>query len=86
MWIRNQSKLKLIECNNITVRHGYGLFSGKYTIEEIKPEYETVLGAYSTEEKAIKVLDALEKHLEYLENKVSGRKAVFHMPQDRDVW
>lgn len=74
MWIRTQSKLRLIKCDNIVIRMGVGLFSDKYTIENVADEYEIILGAYSTEEKAIKVLDALQKYI--------GGKTKLYITQD----
>lgn len=47
------------------------------SLEHDKASYD--LGRYSSKEKALKVLDAIEESLEYPYNEV------FEMPQDEDV-
>lgn len=80
MLIRSQDKEVLSECFEVNLEEENN------NCYQIINDNDWILGEYTTKEKALKVLDALEKHLEYLENKVGGRKAIFQMPQDRDVW
>ena len=56
MWIRSQSKTTLIEAKNISTENGM-IFN--YNGDEIY----TMLGEYSTEEKALKVLDMIQKEI-----------------------
>lgn len=60
MWIRSQDKEILTNCNDFyidEVNNGY-IIEGNIG----------VLGSYSTKEKAIKVLDMIENHLQKLRN------------------
>jgi hypothetical protein len=50
-----------------------------YSIHGHYDRYEQELGIYSSKEKALKVLDEIQKRTEYLYPKV------FQMPQDEDV-
>lgn len=77
IWIRSQNKLKLTECKEIIIDQNdcfEYIFEG-YAIDDIP----TILGTYSTEEKAIKVLDMIQEHIATHSNKV------FQMPQDEEV-
>ena len=87
MLIRSQDKKILANLNNLS-----SIF-----IEESKEKYIVSLsvrklGAYSTEEKAIKVLDMIEKfheNIEYTKFMGCGREEIasyiFQMPQDDEV-
>lgn len=77
MWIRSQNKKVLCKCEEVYLGDHYDY----YQIETDK----WLLGEYSTEEKALKVLDVIQTHLEHLEYKVSGREVIFQMPQDDEV-
>lgn len=76
LWIRTQDKELLINCHAIEIDLGDGkcICSNGY-----------VLGTYSTKEKALKVLDMIETHLEYLEYQVHNREVIFVMPNDEDL-
>ena len=76
MWIRSQDKEMIINCYTLEIDLGDGksICSNGY-----------VLGTYSTKEKALKVLDMIETHLEELEYKIHNREVVFQMPQDDEV-
>lgn len=63
MWIRTQDKNQLLNVNAIEIY--------KDTIKGFTPGYDVVLGAYSTEEKALKVMDMIERCI----NKVEEFKA-----------
>lgn len=79
MWIRSQ--------NNHILANVYSLRICKcdidgcvyYSIHGHYDRYEQELGEYSTKEKALKVLDEIQKRTEYLYPKA------FQMPQDEDV-
>ena len=89
LWIRSQNKEKLINVNcHLCVDYA------EYDMDdetELKPaKYgiwgdNAILGIYSTKEKALKVLDMIETHLEELEYKIHNREVVFQMPQDDEV-
>lgn len=76
MWIRSQNKKYLINCKNLGIRK----MLNKYVVALISEcaDFYT-LGSYSSEEKALKVLDEIKKQKEYLYPKA------FQMPQDEDV-
>lgn len=73
MWIRSQDRLRLQYVNCFEIEH----FENK--------EIATItgngwlLGEYSTEEKALKVLDEIKKNMEY------SIFEIFQMPQDDEV-
>ena len=73
MWIRSQDLYTLIKCERLSIRQCGG---ENYCV--IGDEC-VVLGEYSTEEKALKVLDEIQKRTEYLYPKA------FQMPQDDEV-
>lgn len=70
MWIRSQNLKALVNVQNIEM-------DGECEIWGFG--HATMLGKYSTKEKALKVLDDIEKDLEYPYN------SVFQMPQDDEV-
>ena len=76
MWVRSQTKNALVNINFMRVIDdgNFCLICGATTDG---CDYE--LGIYSTEEKALKVLDEIQKRTEYLYPKA------FQMPQDEDV-
>lgn len=73
MWIRTQEKKELVDVNYIRVY--------KENIRGFNVANNILLGVYSTEEKALKVMDMLEKeiHLDACQTRV------FQMPQDSEV-
>lgn len=77
MWIRNQGRTILMDCDSFAVED----HSGKYEviILNCRTSISISLGMYSTKEKALKVLDEIQKRTEYLYPKV------FQMPQDWEV-
>lgn len=76
MWIRSQNKKYLINCKNLGIRK----MQNKYVVALISEcaDFYT-LGSYSSEEKAFKVLDEIQKRTEYLCPKA------FQMPADDEV-
>ena len=84
MWVRSQDKEALTNGDIIYYIAKYGIY-GMYT--EIKcgklgisDDYDLVLAAYSTKEKALKVLDMIQKLI--YDYQLGG---VFQMPQDDEV-
>ena len=70
MWIRSQDKLKLIDANYIRVN---GI-----DIEAINIGTYAIIGTYSSQEKALEVLDIIEDCI------VGNINCVFQMPQDEE--
>ena len=89
MWIRSQDKrlLSNVVFVGIKINHNiiYGVTQASDTILE--------LGKYSTEEKALKVLDKIQRHIELINITGSNEdgdtymlfKQVFEMTQDDEV-
>ena len=68
MWIRSQDRKKLTEIHDATIYHDKQIWAGC-----------SFIGEYSTEEKALKVLDYIQDNLEY------PYYNVFQMPADDEV-
>ena len=68
MWVRSQDRKILTEIHNLDIDDINQIWDGS-----------SLLGKYSSEEKALKVLDEIQKRTEYLDPKV------FQMPQDWEV-
>lgn len=68
MWIRSQDRKILTEIHCLDIDDINQIWDGS-----------SLLGKYSTQEKALKVLDDIEKELKYPYDEV------FQMPQDEDV-
>lgn len=68
MWIRSQSLAVLVKANEICIEDKTKIWADGYLI-----------GKYSTEEKALLVLDMIEKVSMYTGN------TLFQMPQDDEV-
>lgn len=76
MWIRSQDLYTLIKCERLSVRQ---CITQKHCV--IGNEC-VVLGEYSAEEKALKVLDQIQDNMESFEHEPT---MVFQMPQDEEV-
>lgn len=76
MWIRSQRRKTLVNINFMRVINdgNFCLICGATT-----DGFDCELGVYSTEEKALKVLDRIE---ELIENQCG---LTFYMPADEDV-
>lgn len=85
MWVRSQDEKKLKEIHDVSIYHDKQIWAGC-----------SFIGEYSTEEKALKVLDEIQRAVEsakvYSTNRVSNvysmsneYVAVYQMPQDEDV-
>lgn len=79
MWVRTQNKYILANANSFRICKDSIDDLVYYAINGHYDRYEQELGIYSTEEKALKVLDEIQKRTEYLYPKA------FQMPQDEDV-
>lgn len=94
MWIRSQSKERLIDVDNVLYKQYVNHSNPNHKIET-RTQYGLIeLGAYSTKEKALEVLDMLETHLrnQYFDKgtleDIDYRlydDGVFQMPQDSEV-
>ena len=88
MLIRNQDKKQLINMANVT-----NIFACNNQIiaEFLNDSGYATLGKYSTEEKAIKVLDMIQNSYQYVEEcrttgvGCSQPEFVFQMPADSEV-
>lgn len=89
MLIRSQNKKCLVEINKMII-----LASGKmvicYDTSCIMDEVYVNLGNYSSDEKALKVLDMIqEAYCKFMSVKNddawSGKESVFYMPEDSEV-
>lgn len=79
MWIRSQSKKILSKVNEVLI---CTMDDNKYFIEGFWDRGSDTLGIYSSEEKALKVLDQIQYNMEPFEHEPT---MVFQMPQDDDV-
>ena len=99
IWIRSQDKCKIGKCAEFYIDDSY---DGDYDIEGYSiDDTPIILGTYSTEEKAIKVLEVLDMiQTEIIESNTKfvswgngigqnipcvGVQPIFEMPQDEDV-
>ena len=71
MWIRSQDRKILTEIHNLDIDDINQIWDGS-----------ALLGKYSSEEKALKVLDQIQYNLEPFEHEPT---MVFQMPQDEEV-
>lgn len=74
MWVRSQDRKKLTEIHDATIYHDKQIWAGC-----------SFIGEYSTEEKALKVLDEINSLLDATEFDVSNLPIVFEMPLDDEV-
>lgn len=76
MWIRSQNKKILSKVNEVLI---CTMDDNKYFIEGFWDRGSDTLGIYSSEEKALRVLDGIQNQIEY------KNVEVHQMPQDEDV-
>lgn len=93
VWIRSQNKCRLVECTRFGVSNW---FDGTCNVLGYNCNGDCILGEYESEEKAIKVLDMIQKHIESNKSEFWNRSYeqdwvgeiithsnnVFQMPQD----
>lgn len=94
MWIRSQNKKILSKVNEVLI---CTMDDNKYFIEGFWDRGSDTLGIYSSEEKAIRVLDEIQRIIEYpgsslispttLKNyyRLSPTGQIYQMPQDDEV-
>ena len=87
MLIRSQNKKSLVNMDNIDTINCYST-GIDFELIAYNVNTEICLGSYSTEYKAIKVLDMIEKKYLLLNSSLSGvgSNGVFQMPEDKDVY
>lgn len=71
MWVRSQDRKKLTEIHDLDIDDINQIWDGS-----------SLLGKYSTEEKALKVLDQIQYNMELFEHELT---MVFQMPQYDEV-
>ena len=77
MWIRSQDRTKLVDASELNICSSYkvvGIYAGI-----------NALGMYSTEEKAMKVMDMIEDAIIEHEIAKPKSKIIFYMPKDYEV-
>ena len=89
-WIRSQDKRILLDVNHIIINHYEKGTPPHYDIETFQSGYGwNILGKYSTEEKALKVLDMIQKYIggktKYYITKDIGNPDGYHMYDDMDI-
>ena len=79
MWIRSQKGKFLTDCNYFEIEK----FHEQYSVVTLsnRSDISVSLGIYSSEEKALKVLDKIQKRTEYLYQCPEA----FQMPADEEV-
>ena len=97
MWIRTQNKYILANANSFRICKDCIDDWVYYAINGHYDGYEQELGIYSTKEKALKVLDEIQRIIEYpgsslisptaLQNyyRLSSTCQIYQMPQDEEV-
>lgn len=70
MWIRSQDRKKLTEIHDVTIYRDKQIWAGC-----------SFIGEYSTKEKALSVLDEIQRFIYHIDNLY----ATFQMPQDEDA-
>lgn len=97
MWIRSQNNYILANVNSIRICRCELDGCAYYSIHGHYDRYEQSLGYYSTKEKALKVLDEIQRKIECPDSSLispaasinyyhlSVRGHFYQMPQDEDV-
>lgn len=94
MWIRSQNKAFLVDVDNIYIEKSSEAVDGKvtngYFIRYDSRRYTFLMGIYSTEEKAKKVLDMIQRKIignekAKIYNNSEFLTAVYQMPKDYEV-
>lgn len=80
MWIRSQDRRALLNVNQVLISPSVD--GSIYYINDSLGEESNVLGIYTGEEKALKVLDQIQYNIELFEHE---QTMVFQMPADDEV-
>lgn len=81
MWIRSQSKKALLNVNQVVINNTKD--KSEYYIQGYSERGIDILGVYSTEEKALEVLDYIQSEIQ---SNVYDEQTVFEMPNDEDFY
>lgn len=81
MWIRSQDRKALLNVNQVLISPSVD--GSIYYINDSLGEESNVLGVYSTEEKALKVLDEIQELIHFNAKYHNG--FTYQMPQDEDI-
>lgn len=79
MWIRSQNKKALLNVNQVVINNTKD--ESEYYIHGYSERGIDILGVYSTEEKALEVLDYIQNEIQ---SNVYDEQTVFEMPNDED--
>lgn len=79
MWIRSQSKKALLNVNQVVINNTKD--ESEYYIHGYSERGIDILGVYSTEEKALEVLDYIQSEIQ---SNVYDEQTVIEMPNDED--
>lgn len=79
MWIRSQSKKVLLNVNQVVINNTKD--ESEYYIHGYSERGIDILGVYSTEEKALEVLDYIQSEIQ---SNVYDEQTVLEMPKDED--
>lgn len=82
IWIRSQDKKRLVNCNSFFYSDCLALEEGCFILSYENATNLVCLGNYSNKEKALKVLDMIQKELN---EEFEMNLEVFQMPQDGEV-
>lgn len=88
MWIRTQNKERNIDSHNhyIDIITNYNNSKCYYIKEDLGRDNNPILGEYSTQEKALKVLDEIHKRIDVFNSfECVTTEYVYQMPQDDEV-
>lgn len=80
MWIRSQDRRALLNVNQVLISPSVN--GSIYYINDSLGEESNELGIYTSEEKALKVLDKIQYNIELFEHETT---MVFQMPTDNEV-
>lgn len=85
MWIRSQDKKVLLDCRGVRIVDCCTIDLCRYEIYGYGISFETkqYLGGYSTKEKALTVLDILQKRLCVIEEWNVSKALMQRVPQNR---
>ena len=93
MWIRTQDKMQLVKINEIHIKVDEDGFVGIW-VDDKKENLKYFLGTYKSKERAIEVLDDIQKLLEsetyfdrsklveYVISKNISARKVYQMPEE----
>ena len=89
LWIRSSQRKNLIQCKALAILEGKDVYANdkkcheydKYIICELWNNGVTPLGTYKTKERALEVLDEIQKMF-YNNQKYINDVVVYQMPED----